>query len=135
MKNWKYILIVLSLMSAGFYAAWYVQGIRVEYVKSEIRNLKSQIEKCQDTNTMNQETIGKLKNEVEDTQNLCESRLRKKDTIITRLRRIDALKSESPKDNFKEKETEKETENENDIINDTILHELNRLFGETDSKD
>lgn len=157
LKYWKYIVSSVAALAVGFGAAWYIQGIRVEYAKSEIEDLKSQIERCQAANETNQETIGNLKIEIESAQSLCKSRLGVKDKIITKLREIDALKGKHPKaapdtvaltDSGRSgsKNVEghpesalynKEVEDEKGIsdVGDPILHELNRMFSKADSKD
>lgn len=164
LKNWKLIVSSLVALAIGFGAAWFMQGVRVNYAKSEILNLKSQIERCQDANKTNQETIGKLKDEVESAHILCSSRLGVKDKVIKRLKEIDSLKGIKPKPSEAHmapdtvaltdsgrsgsKEVEghpesalyknKEVDNEKGITavdDDPILRELNRMFIKADSQD
>ncbi len=130
LKYWKYIVSSVAALAVGFGVAWYIQGIRVEYAKSEISDLKSQIERCQDANTANQETIGNLKAEIESAQRLCSSRLGVKDRVIKRLQEIDNLEAKTPK--------AREVEDEKGIdaaVDDPILRELNRMFNKADSQD
>lgn len=129
LKNWKIIVSSVTALVMGFAIAWWIQGVRLHYTKSEIANLRSQIERCQDANKTNQETISALQSELKKSQSLCNLRLKAKDKVINRLKDIDALKGKS------------EVENEKGIdataVDDTILHELNRMFVniKSDSKD
>lgn len=129
LRNWKYILIVLALMSAGFYAAWQIQGIRVEKLKVEVSRLQADVAACQNANATNQETIKNLKSEVEGVNKLCSSRLKAKDNLIGRFRYIDGLKTKAV-------EIKSDEKNVSAAVDDPVLHELNRLFiDKADSKD
>ena len=153
LKNWKIIVPSLAALSVGFGAAWFIQGVRVEYAKSEILNLKSQIVRCQDANAAHQETIGKLKTEIQSAHSLCGSRLGVKDKVINRLREIDSLKGINPKpieaymapdavaltDFGRSGSKNKEVKDEKGIdaaVDDPLLNELNGMFiDKADSKD
>jgi hypothetical protein len=135
LKYWKYIVSSLAALALGFGAAWFIQGVRLNYAKSEVLNLKSQIQICQDANVANQETIVKLKTEIESAQSLCESRLRVKDKVISRLKEIDALRAEGRKRGSAEEEIKKDEKGIDATVDDPILHELNRMFNKADSKD
>ncbi len=119
-RNWKYILIVLALMSAGFYAAWQIQGIRVEKLKLEASRLQADVAVCQEANKTNQGAIKRLGTEVKSAHAMCSSRIKTKDSLIARLKNIDELE-------IKTQETMKD-EKSITAVDDPILHELNRMF-------
>ncbi len=174
LKNWKLIVSFLAALAVGFGAAWFIQGVRVnmkeaelqkkkaelQQKKVEIASLKKDLKDCQDANATNQETIGKLKDEVESAQKLCNSRLGVKDKVINRLKEIDNITkpfgahkapdtvaltdsgrsgSEHVEGHPESALYKNEVDNEKGIDavdDDPILHELNRMFiNKADSKD
>ena len=136
LKNWKYILIVLTLLSAGFYAAWQIQGIRVEKLKLEASRLQADVAVCQEANKINQETIGKLKKELADAAKVCAKRLKINDRKADRIRQIDEIKpyefQVANKYGGKNEKVDVYV-----VTSDTLLNELNRMFNDpaTGSKD
>lgn len=146
LKNWKYIVSSLAAIAVGFGSAWFIQGVRVEYAKSKISNLKSQIAVCLDVNKTNQETIGKLKDEAARANSLCSSRLSIKDGVMKRIRDIDNLKasplrgSAEAAGHLKSARCNKEEGNDEKKIDaaadDPVLFELNCMFSTgTECKD
>lgn len=135
-QAWKYFkylkfLPLFLCLAAGFVLAWWIQGIRVEKLQIQNSKFKTEITGCQKVNEANQKTIESLKKEITDTNTLCSSRLRVKDTVIDRLKYIDGLKSASviQKDSGMTKQKEGDEKNNiADNADDAILRELNGMF-------
>jgi len=139
LRNWKYILIGLALLSASFFAAWQIQGVRVDLKEAELQKkkveitaLKKDLQDCQAANAANQETIGKLRNEVAAANKSCDGRMKVKEEMIKSLKRIDGLKPKKTDD----KELKNDEKTVRIAVDDPILHELDRMFiNKADRKD
>ncbi|MBI3584214.1 MAG: hypothetical protein HY096_09755 [Nitrospinae bacterium] len=169
-KYWRYIVSSVAALFVGFVIAWHIQGIRIEYGKAHSSRLEVKIEKleadlkgCGEANTTNLTTIKNLQNEIKNAQSLCSSRLKEKEKVIKRLRKIDSLResvesqkstenvkkgksSPSPQSppikggeviskEFEEVNQEIDGEKDSDIADDPILFELNRMFDTAGDQD
>ena len=113
-------------------AAWMIQGARVDSAKAELSQTRADLkvsqnnEKiCEDTNKLNQATIGSLQEEVKSALQGCDSRLAAKDKTLKNLRRISELKPGVPKEGINEI-----GKNDSGLASsgDPLLDELNRMF-------
>jgi len=104
-------------------AAWKIQGVRLD-------NAKATLTVCESANKENSITIEQLKVEAKSLNKSCEARIKSKDTVIKRLKDIDALTSENIS-------TGEDTANEtvDNRNSDAIVSELNVMFKQSNSKD
>ncbi|MDM7320233.1 MAG: hypothetical protein P3W91_000725 [Fervidobacterium sp.] len=96
----------------GFVAGWKIREDRIKLFETKLKQ-------CEDVNIQNQKTIEELKQALEKQAKACAKRVKMKEETIKRLKEIDELK---PGGN----------ENESGSHNDTILDELNSMFGKSD---
>jgi len=111
----KYLFIGALFFAIGFKSAWYIQGLKIEKVKLEVKKLEEALKQCEMANESNLKTISALKLELVKANKLCSARAKVYRQTIKRLQEIDALEPKS------------EGGNETDS-SDPILLELNRLF-------
>jgi hypothetical protein len=104
-------------------AAWKIQGQRLDVCKTQQKV-------CVSANEENIKTITAQKAEIEKGNKSCEARIKSKDTVIKRLKVIDALTSENIS-------TGEDTANEtvDNRNSDAIVSELNVMFKQSNSKD
>lgn len=112
----KYIIpfVVGAVIFGG--AAWEIQGMRLDACKKNEAV-------CLTANAENAKTITAQKAEIEKGNKSCEARIKSKDTVIKRLKVIEALTSENIS-------TGEDTANEtvNNHNSDAIVSELNVMF-------
>jgi hypothetical protein len=136
LKNWKLIVSSLAALTVGFGAAWFIQGVRVDMKeaglqkkKVEITAIKKDLLDCQDANKTNQETIGKLKDEVAQADRLCAARLKINSRKAGKIRQIEELKPYVPQADIK-KDGGKDEKANSIVTGDALLNELDGLFNE-----
>lgn len=83
----KFLPYVLVL-SVGFYAAWYVQGIRINKLNVKVEQLTVDNEKCHASIVEERKTVTFLKSEIETNVIICNKTSKVKENEILRLRRI-----------------------------------------------
>ena len=123
---WEYKFYIASFIIGGMLfggGAWKIQGVRLD-------NAKATLTVCESANKENSITIEQLKVEAKSLNKSCEARIKSKDTVIKRLKDIDALTSENIS-------TGEDTANEtvDNHNSDAIVSELNVMFKQSDSKD
>ena len=113
-------------------SVWMIQGARVDSAKAELSQALADLkvsrnneEACQDTNKINQITIGSLQEEVKTALQGCDSRLAVKDKTLKSLKRISGLKPGAVKGGTDELVKNGSTVNSS---GDPLLDELNRMF-------
>lgn len=117
----KYIIpfVVGAVIFGG--AAWEIQGARLDKAKATLTV-------CTDANKENSITIEQLKEQAKSLNKSCDARIKSKDTVIKRLKDIEALTSENISTG---EDTNEAVDNHN---SDAIVSELNVMF-KPDSKD
>jgi hypothetical protein len=117
--------IFIAGMAAGASVAWKIQGMRIDNLQSDKAILEGQVSECQNANTANANTIDRLKTDADTARGLCESRLKVKESLVERIKEIDNIKPQVPKN---------ETSGAPDD-SDPLLGELNGMFtGKADRK-
>lgn len=108
-------------------SVWMIQGARVDSAKAELSETQANLrisqnneKACEDSNKINQATIGGLQEEVRSSLQGCDSRLAVKDKTLKNLKRISELKGG----------TDEKVENGSTVNSsgDPFLDELNRMF-------
>lgn len=123
---WEYKFYIASFIIGGMLiggGAWKIQGQRLDVCKTQQKV-------CVSANEENSKTITAQKAEIEKGNKSCEARIKSKDTVIKRLKDIDALTSENIS-------TGEDTANEtvDNHNSDAIVSELNVMFKQSNSKD
>jgi C4-dicarboxylate-specific signal transduction histidine kinase len=80
----------LVLFAGGFGSAWWVQGQRVD-------RLKTEVSVCKDANKETLATVEQLKAQGEKSNKSCQERLASKDATIRKLKDIDDLRGKDEK--------------------------------------
>lgn len=121
-------------IAMGGAGAWKIQGIRIDRMSVDAERMQKENRACVAANSENTATIAKLQSEVKKAGVLCSSRLKAKDSFVSRLQSIDAIappqysKSAPEKSGeFPEVKNEK-AEGDNRLAVDPLLDELNRMF-------
>ena len=142
------IKIALPALIAGvisFGGAWKLQGVKMESVRADLKQARIELTAAHAANQSNQEAISRLKDELQKSNIACNTRMKIKEELAAKIRKIDALKNEKTmfdKGNAKKIDSgaserldlEGENEKNSNIdIDDPILHELNRMFGKNAS--
>ena len=123
------IIIVAAIFAAGMAlggsVAWKIQGLRIDQLKNDKATLERQVSECQSANTTDATTIERMKTDAEAAKGICESRLKVKESLVERIKEIDDIKPQVPKN-------EKSGAFDD---SDPLLGELNGMFtGKADRK-
>ncbi|MCK9362145.1 MAG: hypothetical protein M0P74_00860 [Syntrophales bacterium] len=84
-------VILLLGLAAGGGAVWKIQNWRMANLRSQISTLESQRDACQAANKENLATIERVRKEVASVGSSWAARVKAKDTLIAKLRRIDEI--------------------------------------------
>ena len=112
-------------------AAWMIQGARVDTAKADLKQSRTDLTSCQDANASDQATIGLLKAEIGKLETTCTERVAAKETVITRIREIDALRPAQTKTTEVTGDN-KEHAPASGTVDNPVLDMLGRMFDGTD---
>jgi len=111
---------MIYLQILKYVVPFIIGGLLVGYVQQQrLEVCKKDNQVCVTANAENITTITALKAEIDKANKSCEARLKSKDALVKKLKKIDDLKG---------KKNEKANDNANDISNSTILDELNIMW-------
>lgn len=124
------VALILAGIAAGWTGAWKIQATRIDSLNVKNTRLDQEKKECAKANAENNTTITKLQTEIKNTDNLCRNRLKGRDDLVSRLQKIDAIKTPAVAaihNSVPEKKHEETTRNSSPAV-DPILDELNRMF-------
>jgi hypothetical protein len=90
-KNWGYIVLTVIFFSLGAYISFKIQGIKIDKLKVEKRQIELELSQCAEANKVNKETIDNLTQDIKNANQLCLKRMRIKDQTFKKIQLIDKI--------------------------------------------
>lgn len=120
MKYYKIIISIILIifgMVFGYVVKDKIDSIKIGIIKKSLNECKNNLEGCMEAYRINNETITKLKKELESSNRSCQQKIEKYKKMLKEIKNIDELKGEV-----------KDEKNNNSSCNDDICDYLNRVW-------